>query len=356
MWLLFEAGVKYRGKIYFSSMCINGLFSYDVTTDKTSLLGVFEKERIREFLHTRAFLYQNEMWLIPRQADNIAVVNLDTLRIKYFEIPDRDKFEGKYAYIDGIRDGDILYLIPVYANSILKINMKDRECSAFCKADFFPELEMRGGYVYNGTLNVMNSEGRIGLQVCTATGECLYKEKPAKKPFYQSAVQTGEDFWIIPFGTDIIRRQSVTDVESYREIKLACGPIRVYRGIDYGNEVIFFPNQKYRRFLWINKYKEEVFYTEPVPDGDTYSFSYEVCPIDSDEGSWAASDGGTIFEFLNDRQYKTFHAELSEDLRKNLINYYKGNEILTQFFRDSVKESKPMFSLQDLICSVTGCE
>ena len=44
--LAFTAGVKYKGKLYFSAMYLNGLFSYDFLSGETCAIGIFEKEGI----------------------------------------------------------------------------------------------------------------------------------------------------------------------------------------------------------------------------------------------------------------------------------------------------------------------
>ena len=47
MIIAFEAGVKYKDKIYFSALNMNGLFSFVPSTKETELIAVFERERIR---------------------------------------------------------------------------------------------------------------------------------------------------------------------------------------------------------------------------------------------------------------------------------------------------------------------
>lgn len=131
------AGVEYQGKIYASTREINGLFQLDPITQKMVFLKRFCNERTELVIYRMAFLYKNEMWLIPGMGEHITVVNLETLVMDHYELPfkridrktlsqNKGIYSSVYSSAEMIADR-FLYLIPGNIDTLLLIDMQTRE-------------------------------------------------------------------------------------------------------------------------------------------------------------------------------------------------------------------------------------
>ncbi len=136
----FQAGVEYKGKIFFSERCGFGLFSYDITTGKIEFCAQFE-ELDCFALHRKAFLYGNEAWFIPQSGIYITSVNLDDFSMRRFEIPYKKiRSNPVITLLDGIIINDRLVCCPHDIDTLVIIDLKEHRLRAY--SDFIdPENE-----------------------------------------------------------------------------------------------------------------------------------------------------------------------------------------------------------------------
>lgn len=131
MKLNFFAGVEYKNKVFFSAFNINGLFEMDLETNSINFLKLFEKEEIKPRLHRAAFIYENEAWFIPQEAEYITCVNLDTFDVEYYNPVyniasfDRKNDSHYHMFFTGhVILGRYILLVPGEIDTFLIIDMK----------------------------------------------------------------------------------------------------------------------------------------------------------------------------------------------------------------------------------------
>lgn len=121
----FQAAVRYKGKFYFSSISINGLFVYDPEKGETKYLCSF-KESVFRTLHRVAFIHDNEAWFLPQFGRKIICVNLDTLEQKVYLIPGVENLkESDMLYPEAIVLGECIYATPRGIRHLAIIDMKN---------------------------------------------------------------------------------------------------------------------------------------------------------------------------------------------------------------------------------------
>lgn len=143
----FSTGVKYNGKYYLAAMHMNGLFMYDEITDRLTFLTSFQKEQGRDCLYLKAFLYKNEAWFIPFQAEYVAIVNLEKKSITYMPLLYRKNYCCTYLkYINILHfKEDFLCLIPQDVDAAMIIDLKNKKAKGY-----YGIVEERKRYPYHG--------------------------------------------------------------------------------------------------------------------------------------------------------------------------------------------------------------
>ncbi len=332
--LSFLAGVKYRGKIFFSAMQINGLFSYDIISKTTEFIKVFEREKIHHYLHSKAFLHNNEMWLVPFGAEHVASVNLETLEIHYYDIPKRVESTDSLAFLDGTIYNNCLYIIPYDAKCFLKMDFETRELTILSQFDTSMINWSRGCFVSDEKLLVVSSDGKVGNRIDLKTGECerVYGQIGLTDAYLFSFYSDGK-IWKVPYCADRVLEY---DLASAREstFPLPNPSDRFFRGMDIGKYVIFFPAALSRQFLIINKQNRQIRMSGNMFTGadEPKENWFELNVIESDNGSWATSINGVIFEVSTEARITIHHAEVNKETKRTICKEYREKGMYKEIF------------------------
>lgn len=206
MRIYYSSGVKYHDIYYLSALHMNALFMYDEKKDKLTFLTSFHKEKKSEHLYLKTFLWKNEAWFIPNQADYIAIVNLDTYSVSYMHLDYKNCYNNQeIKYINILHYNEkYLCLIPWAVDAVMIIDLQKRDAVAYYdivdlkknyqsaiflnnKIYFFPwkakeilvlDLETNGRV----ELPQLDEEGSFGDVVYDKKSECLF-HTPAKKDY-----------------------------------------------------------------------------------------------------------------------------------------------------------------------------
>lgn len=129
----FSTGVKYNSAYYLTAIHMNALFMYNINKKKLIFLTSFQKEKKREYLYLKAFLYKNEAWFIPNQAEYIAIVNLDTYYINYMPLDYQKCYNDKgIKYINILHFNEkYLCLIPWDIDATMIIDLENKSMASF---------------------------------------------------------------------------------------------------------------------------------------------------------------------------------------------------------------------------------
>lgn len=247
------AGVEYRGKLYVSTKEISGLFCLDLFTRKMTYLKEFSGEDEVRGSYRNAFLYKNEAWFIPGRGRRIAVVNLDTLNIEYYEFPfqkiDRKSILHKRGLCSsiyssgGVIEDRFLYLIPQNIDTATIVDMERKKFYPYYGAIDIAGHSIKGTYA-KGSLYLLPEIGDNLIIIDLATKEkrnCSIKElsmigKHAGLVYYNgslwAAFQNGR--YILRFGLNMENIEIICLGES------KCGNYQDIIGI--GSELYFLPH------------------------------------------------------------------------------------------------------------------
>lgn len=203
--LSFFAGVEYKNKIYFSTLYFNGLFTYDLESEEITFLKLFSDEKMKKRLHRAAFVYNNEAWFIPQEAENIACVNLDTLDITYYKPPytrtniDYESDEEYHLYLSGrVVDDRYLYLVPADIDTISVIDMETHEINSVYMIEDGKKERYNDLIVIDNKLWLVPRIG-TGLKVMDLeTNEIVEKKWEYEDYSYSSVETVNGKLWFSP--------------------------------------------------------------------------------------------------------------------------------------------------------------
>lgn len=313
--LRFNAGVRYKEKIFASAIYINGLFQLDLATSEITYIKSFSKESPSYAMHRTAFLYKNEAWFIPQNGRYIAIVNLDTLEIEYLE-PPYQKINKKATlrinavyYSGGIIADRYLYLIPTNIDTLLLIDMENKVLYPYYNITRKDEYFLFGAFANES------------IYLCPYSGNSLIKLnlKTNKRERYTWKYSVGEF------------------------LEVAC----------FKNKLYFCPgNSKFILIKDLNSEIEEKIYLNEFYNS---KHTYEQIQVYKDKLFFIPFQGNKILELgIPDHQLKTY--ELPENLLENGSNgftklYSEEQMILASYQKGSIlifSEEKDEFQKIDL--------
>lgn len=207
--LRFNAGVEYKGKIYASTVRINGLFEVDLVTKKIRYVKRFSREKSCFAIHRCAFLYGKEAWFIPQNGKYIAVVKLDTLEIVYLDPPYKRINENALSTLNAVYySGDIiggryLYLIPANIDALLVIDMKTKQMYPYYDVSAPDDYHLYGGYE-NGCVYLFPFNGKKIIEINLSTGIKRKKTWKYELHKYGEGIKYDNKYWFSPFYADHI--------------------------------------------------------------------------------------------------------------------------------------------------------
>jgi len=203
-----NAGVEYKGKVYFSSFNPTGcLFCFDIEKGTTTFIKQFSVEISRGMCHIDAFLCENEAWFIPWGARRLVCVNLDNFEEEYFEIAGHD-YTNEHAFIDYLPFGDDkLILIPCghRLDTMVIVDLKRHSTEEFFHV--IPKGKCIGAYIWENKLHFLSVYGDVislfDLKKMEIKHLCEEVEGDGWR--YSSLIQNGSIVYLIPREADNVQ-------------------------------------------------------------------------------------------------------------------------------------------------------
>ncbi len=356
MVLGFLAGVKYKGKIYFSATNTNGLFCFDVSCNNTELITVFKEEKNEIFLHNRAFLCGNKMWLIPAYARKIACVDLNTYDISYFDVPSSETSGCNLLFKNGFAFNSHIYMISDYLNNVVKIDTDDNNVLEVCKLNDCSKSNGNMILVDNDEIVIWGSGGNVKAKINRENSSikeidngCLFTEND-----YNSFLYYNNMILFIPLGSDRIKAVLLQN-KSERYISLPEKRNAFCHGLGTNEVAIMFPYENTREYVVCNWDSLEISMKDiGIGNDDNLVFDkiagVKMQEISSDQGYWASSINGFVFEFSSKGDIiNKYIIEMETDVLQNKLDtYYKENNVSIGFCGEGTNEIEG-FGLEKLI-------
>ena len=203
-----NAGVEYRGKVYFSSFNPTGcLFCFDMEKGTTTFIKHFSVEISWGMCHIDAFLYGNYAWFIPWGARRLVCVDLDNFEEEYFEIENHD-YVNEHAFtgyqVIGV---DRLVLLPCghRLDTLVFVDLKKHIIEEF--PHVLPKGKCIGAYVWEDKLHFLSVQGEeislFDLKKMKTEHLCEDIEGDGWK--YSSMIQNGSIVYLIPREADNVQ-------------------------------------------------------------------------------------------------------------------------------------------------------
>lgn len=126
---------KYKDKYFFTALKLNALFVYDLESKDISYVDSFQTEQEVYCMYIQSFLYKQEIWFLPAEAEKIAIFNTLNMQIEYMPIDCKSRHcVSKNKYNSFIRfDESYVCFIPRGLQEALVINLETRKVEKYYK-------------------------------------------------------------------------------------------------------------------------------------------------------------------------------------------------------------------------------
>ena len=323
----FLAGVKYENKIFFSITEGNGLFSYDLTNDKMSFIGIFYKESISQLLHIKALLIDDEMWLIPFEADYITCVNLKTFEMDFIAIPGEVSIVRKGLCVDAVKNDHDIYVLPYGIDSLIKIDTYQHSCSVVYSNMKMASYCVRGMFVQDGFLNLIKRNGDIGVCIDLSSMNNTVFDMENNSLEYNDIFESDGNIYCLPYPAGCVIKK-VKENDKLKDVQVLDVNYRTYfGGTKSGDSLILFPCNDNRSF-WVGN----DFSGKEIPETIKCSVVsnsidwIKANRIDSDEGVWIATVNGKILDVTDLNNLRCISMYVSDQVADSIIKSYRNLE------------------------------
>lgn len=181
------AAVKKNNTIYFSPMYLNGVFSLDLDNDnEVRCINIFKEEKKLDFLYRRVYVYQDNVWFVPEQAEHVAKFNIATNEIQVYKFRyHKQSLNGMFQYSDSFVFNDkYLCLVPGNTDALVIVDMETgKEKIVYDVVDPEKESYISGTYA-DRYIWLCPFESRYLVRVDIEDGNVMrYKWKYGKQDF-----------------------------------------------------------------------------------------------------------------------------------------------------------------------------
>lgn len=331
--LKISAGVRYRDKIYFAELYMNGLFSLDLNSKKISFLKNFAEEKNNFMLFRSAYLYKNMAWFLPWRSRFIVKVNLDTLEMKYFKIPfkrinRRAEQELNVAFLStGVIGQKYLYLVPVNYDMVLLIDMEKEKIRAYEQTLNIEKNIYTLGTMVEKELWMVPYKGGQVVKLNMETGQIKHDEWKYKAHSFTGIEAVDGILWCSPDEEEDLVGISINSLKESRiPIPESLKEDLKFNIIYYEGEIWLLPS-KARRLVSINT-ETHLCKEWSGKDGIDVNEQYGIRKLYVEQGELAFSTTKSVLLFETEKR-KFISIPLKMKRSEFLETLEKGNECMT---------------------------
>lgn len=347
--IAFLAGAKFENKIYFSAMNMNSLFCFDCDTHDVKYIRDFDKESIKECIHSCACLYKDTIWFIPWEGKYIAKVDVKTYQIEYLEIPE---FNG-YGYRDFVVYKEkYLFLIPsgISVEHLLMVDMDNFTIENCGVVSPKGHAHCAGAFVDGDKINVVSAGGEIysTYDAITHKVEIVGNAYPSG---FQSLLRAADKIILIPKDNDEIR---ILDLNGQVLDTFSCGN-NFYFGVLIGTVAWAFPFDINRKAVCLNlEDKKKKYYEKELCLNKDAGNWLNVRALPSDDSDcWVVTSFGEIWRVNEDFEILEGCILVIDEEEERRILEKKSNEgRLMDSFSGIVNEGNGLATLRNYIYTI----
>jgi hypothetical protein len=118
-----SCGVTYKGYIWAPGDLLPVLYKINIKTNKVECVAKFLIEDECTFLYEKIIAMDDKLYLMPRRAKHMAVYNICTADIEYFEVTDMNR-DSAFGHIRAYKNK--IYLFPASENAIVIVDVSSK--------------------------------------------------------------------------------------------------------------------------------------------------------------------------------------------------------------------------------------
>lgn len=331
--LIIVAGLIYEEYLYFTARHYNGLFRMKVGSEDVELVIMFDEKKVNFILYSKMYLYNEKLWLIPWQAEKIAIVDMQTHETEYIVPMYKQKNEigqndiGALFYSGVVYQEKYLFLCPCAVDTILVINMETREMTPYYGVVKPDEYFLF--CVYDDAHDVVWMHPQVGSEMimfCVDTGEIIRHKW--KIPFnYVKGMQIKDrKIWFAPFEADSILTMD-TDNLSYGCIPLGNEKKDGMYYPTWQDEGIFYTaTANGAKILAVNMHNHSIKYFEIAEERAHGDESIETAMIDWNEKIMTVyhlGDGKSDLVYLDEQMNTKKIVPIQIERKKDRKGFFK---------------------------------
>ena len=341
------ASVVIKDYIYFSACDFNGLMRTDIKTGKTEYICKFVKEENIEYVHSRAYVYRNEIWFVPGYGEYIACVNIETFDILYFELPYKSlgiKYKENPALnkngrvrlksLDSGKYGnDKIFVIVAGTDTIAVIDLINKKIIPYYDV-IDPQTELMGyGAVHHDVLWMVPYSGEDLIALNLKNGTVTRVTKDPSLDDCKSLCCSEGKIWFVPRKTDYIVYYDMNENE-YHKIYDEKGDLfnkdYWYKDIiEYKNEIWILPGDG-KGIVAINP---DVLMIEKK--NYIFNFAHEI-KIDTDAAKlYMVSKINSRISWIEDdeKPVSSVRIQISDKYFREILEKIYGENALSEYYK-----------------------
>ena len=350
------AGVKIKDKLYFSASEFNGIFEHDFVTEKTDFICPFDGEDIHVKTHLKAFAYNNQIWFIPYQGEYISCYDIKSRKI-IMQHKVWNYSEGKYAFIDSVRNEEFVILVPRDTDFFLELDMKTQTIRNICKIEEENKGKFRSVvFKRDNTIEIISTNGSVVKSINTVTGEeKLLEANQEGNDRFLTAIQDDISLWLIPFNS---KEVGYIDLRDYSKKFYTIEGINMqyYGGVMLKNWLIMFPFSGSDELLFWNKNNNTTVTKRMLIGNNEMPIPVGISSIESqDSEAWLGTENGFLIKvpYCIDDEIKITRVQINKKkMHEKIFLQYNNSSLLKKYFSENIVNENNRIDLDMIICII----
>lgn len=370
---------KHNNKYYLTALKLNALFVYDPQIKKLCYLDSFQIERAVCCMYVRSFVYKEEIWFLPAEAEKIAVLNTQNMNIEYIPID----FNGEYCDTEIKYNNYVIYnkhyvcFVPRGVKEAVFVNMKTKKIESYYQISTQNE-RFQNAVLLNHTLHFYPWRGCRKVSVNLDSGELGYEEWKNNENYGDAAYDiTSGNIFHAPARNNHVLIDDIHGNELEKEtLKLPsndAGYHSFYSSF-YGEEILFWgtkgvisvnPREHNIQYFQIREDIDEIIlFPIDFPAKEAFEFGgNKIFRYDDTHNKYISINVTIMFEelmkqlrklgkdFYDIHKYTEFDCEEENDpLTLNSFIYLIKSNLLTKCKQNYIKEyKKPIQDFSNLL-------
>ena len=175
---------RYHDRYFLTALKWNALFVYMKEANRLFYLDSFQLKREAFCMYIRSFRYKEEIWFLPAEAENIAILNINNLKIEYIPINYHEEdCISEFKYNNFIRfNNHYVCFIPRGVKEAVIINMETKSVEKYYQLAVQKE-EFQNAVLIDNVLHFYPWKGSWKVSLDLISGKMSYQKWENKEDY-----------------------------------------------------------------------------------------------------------------------------------------------------------------------------